>query len=232
MFGCGRGLELIELFAEFLKLEVGVDYFADAFAGVSLDLAAHSFVETFFIPHGGEGMAGVIRRVLSDVALFVFVLQNAHIAEQGNPIAFGILTVVGVKTEACAVSLSDQIFGAFVHPMLEEREHPFMDGDFADSIVVLTLVDIERLFLKIDAIPFYGEQLARANTGVDQHQDKLNVLVARSPAPEGVDLRIIEAVMLVALGGLTNIQIFNDVLILANDLILDGVVKDLVKHDL
>ena len=99
------GSELIQLLSQFFKFVVSVDDLADAFAGVALDLSAHRFVKLFFLPHGGEGVSGVIGRVFSDVALFVCVLQNSHISEQGRPIAISVLAVVGIEPKACAVSL-------------------------------------------------------------------------------------------------------------------------------
>ena len=115
--------------------------------------------------------------------------------------------------------------------MLEEWESSVVDGDSADSVVVLSFVDVEESFLKVDAVALDGEQLTGANTGIDQHQDKLNVLIVGSPAPERIDLRFGKAVVLIALGRFADVQILDDVLIPADDLVLNGVVKDLIEHD-
>ena len=75
---------------------------ADAFAAMTLNLTAHCFVELLFLPHSCERMAGIIGQVLSDLALFVFILEYSYIVEQGIEETIYVCAVVGVKIESVA----------------------------------------------------------------------------------------------------------------------------------
>lgn len=174
-----HGSEFIQFLSELFKLKVGVHHLADAFAAMALDLAAHSFVKALLTPHGGEGMAGIVRGVFAHIAAVITIFQDAHIAQDRGPVGVNILAVVGIESEAGTVALGDEVFVSLAHPMPEEGEYAVVNRNLTNSVIVLTFIDIERFLLKVYAGALYGEQLARADSCIDEHKDQLDVFIVR-----------------------------------------------------
>ena len=151
---------------------------ADALAGMSLDLPSHSFVELFFFPHRGEGMACIIGKVFSDLSFCIGVLKYTYVAEDRSPKGVDVCTVISKEVESAAAQIGYEVFGALAHPMLEEGKSPIVDRDLSCSIYGLAFFDGEVPFLKVDGGAFGIEQLARSYARIYEHQDHLNVFVA------------------------------------------------------